>query len=154
MKNRPNPLKKVLMMTFFSACILAMLLPGNAMAADLEKITVEMLGYGCTGVGYEQGADLLKGDTSTCANTPSGNRLSNVKLMWMGGSTSDGTKCEGAKQVMCTGTGTVPLEYGANGKVCSAVDARGNKATSLWYTVGSTICAGKTAWKVTFTSQH
>ena len=53
----------------------------KAFAGDPDHLIVEMRGATCAGVGYEQGADLLKDNTTGCTSVPSGIRLSGVKLM-------------------------------------------------------------------------
>ena len=155
MKNIPKTIKSVMMM-FLAASIMTAMISGNVYAADPERLIVDMQGATCTGVGYEQGADLLKGNSSPCMNVPSGERLSNVKLLWMGGSSSDGVACGGAKHAICAGSATVPLSNGASGTVCSYTEPGTYPArtSTLSYSVSSTTCSGKKAWRVTFTGQR
>ncbi len=140
------------MKTFLVACMMILFVSVPAFASDPDYLIVEMKGDSCTGVGYEQGADLLKDKATDCTAVPSGDRLSGVKLMWMAGSRSDGAECSGTKKALCSGS-TVPISSGASGTVCS--ESASGMYSSLSYVVSTTTCSsGKKAWKVTFTGTH
>ena len=158
MKSITKTMKYVCMKTFVAACIMTLLFSANAFADDPKYLIVEMSGNSatCEGVAYFNAGtqEILKGGNSGCTAVPDGKKLSDVKLMWMGGSRSDGTECGGGKNPQCSGSAAVPLSNGASGNVCKA--SASGMYSSLDYSVSTaaSACSGKTAWKVTFTGYH
>ena len=156
MKNRTKIIKSIMKTTFIVACIVTMLISGNAFAGGPERLIVEMDQYSdiCLGVSYFNSGtqELLKGNTSSCMSVPSDGKLSSVQLMWMAGSRSDGSTCGGTKYAFCSGSTPVTLKDGAAGTVCNVTES--SMYSSLDYSVSTTTCSSKKAWKVTFKGYH